>query len=281
MSTASSSLSPTFNPTSHPMGFSWSNGLSSSSAVVYDDYGDKVPPHPGKGWTRFVCVSDTHSRTFPVPAGDVLIHSGDLCSWGTVKQLEVTVDWLVSLPHPTKIVVAGNHDLCLDEDMANVKGLNYNDVSRADVAAAQAMMKSQEARKSGLHYLRHESMQLETNGRTWKVYGSPAAPRYAPGSFQYQTSAEAETIYSRIPRDTEILLTHTPAHGILDLARRGTHAGCKILTATLKELEQCRLHVFGHIHEAHGAVIDKETKQVSVNAAVAWDGHAVIVDLKN
>lgn len=74
-----------------------------SAIVVHDFYGNDVPPHPGQGWTRFVCVSDTHSRTFPLPEGDVLIHAGDLCSWGSVKQLQVTMDWLVSLPHPKKM----------------------------------------------------------------------------------------------------------------------------------------------------------------------------------
>lgn len=30
------------------------------------------------GYTRFVLVSDTHTRTFPVPPGDILLHAGDL-----------------------------------------------------------------------------------------------------------------------------------------------------------------------------------------------------------
>ena len=71
--------------------------------VVHDHYGNDVPPHPGQGWTRFVCVSDTHSKTFSLPDGDVLIHAGDLCSSGSVPQLKVTMDWLVSLPHPKKM----------------------------------------------------------------------------------------------------------------------------------------------------------------------------------
>jgi len=75
----------------------------SSTIVVHDYYGNNVPLHPGQGWTRFVCVSDTHSKTFPLPDGDVLIHAGDLCSWGSVPQLKVTMDWLVSLPHPKKM----------------------------------------------------------------------------------------------------------------------------------------------------------------------------------
>jgi hypothetical protein len=78
-------------------------GRASASIVVHDYYGDDVPPHPGQGWTRFVCLSDTHSKTFAVPTGDVLLHAGDLSSWGTVKQLKVTVDWLLSLPHPVKM----------------------------------------------------------------------------------------------------------------------------------------------------------------------------------
>ncbi len=77
--------------------------VSDSSIIVYDNYGNDVPPHPGQGWTRFVCISDTHSKTCPLPEGDVLIHAGDLCSWGAVMHLQVTVDWLVSLPHPKKM----------------------------------------------------------------------------------------------------------------------------------------------------------------------------------
>ena len=90
-----------------------------------------------------------------------------------------------------------------------------------------------------------------------------------------------EAIYKRIPRDTEILLTHTPAYGVLDMTRRGVNAGCPILTATLAELGQCKMHVFGHIHEAHGVVVH-EGGGVSVNAALLGGyGQAVIVDLKH
>lgn len=253
----------------------------SASITVHDHYGNDVPPHPGQGWTRFVCVSDTHSQTFSVPAGDVLIHAGDLSSWGSVKQLKVTVDWLLSLPHPVKIVIAGNHDLCLDEGSVNSGGLLYSNVSKEDVAMARSMLRSRAARAAGLHYLEHESMELKTGDKVWKVYGSPAAPRYVAGSFQYETHIEAEAIYGRVPRDTEILLTHTPAYGVLDLARRGAHAGCKTLSATLGELTQCKMHVFGHIHEAHGGLIHSDGERVSVNAAmVGGHGQAVIVDLK-
>jgi hypothetical protein len=101
---SSSNLSPvmhafTRNPDPDPS----RDSDTSPIVVVHDHYGNDVPPHPGQGWTRFVCVSDTHSQTFPLPAGDVLIHAGDLSSWGNVKQLKVTVDWLLSLPYATKM----------------------------------------------------------------------------------------------------------------------------------------------------------------------------------
>ena len=69
------------------------------------------PPHPGPAWTRFVCISDNHSETFNVPPGDVLLHSGDLSSWGYVDQLEETIQWLIGLPHPVKVYVtfSNNH----------------------------------------------------------------------------------------------------------------------------------------------------------------------------
>lgn len=59
------------------------------------------------------------------------------------------------------------------------------------------------------------------------------------------------------------------------------HAGCKTLSATLDELKQCRMHVFGHIHEAHGTLVHSDREHVSVNAAMQGNyGQAVIVDLR-
>jgi len=98
-------------------------------------------------------------------------------------------------------------------------------------------------------------------------------------------------IYARIPSDTDILLTHTPPYEVLDKTRRGKNAGCDVLAARLHQLQTCRLHVFGHIHEAHGVSIEgvKEDGddathriyRVSVNAALPLDKRAIVVDLKN
>lgn len=72
--------------------------------IVHLEYDDplNVPSVPS-GYTRFVCVSDTHSRRFPVPDGDVLLHSGDLTNTGTLAEFEQTMDWICGLPHKLKM----------------------------------------------------------------------------------------------------------------------------------------------------------------------------------
>jgi hypothetical protein len=148
----------------------------------------------------------------------------------------------------------------------------------------------------GILYLQHETADvLVPSGKSWKIHGSPSAPRYAAGAFQYETTEEAKgedtplhdhsllkfiDIYDKVPLDIELLLTHTPPLGTLDETRKGKRAGCKHLAEKLKDLNHCRLHVFGHIHEAYGVSVGPES-QVSVNAAIILSKKPIVVDLKH
>ena len=62
-------------------------------------------PKP-EGHTRFVCVSDTHSKTenLEVPPGDVLLHAGDFSQIGMKKEIEEFVSFLKGLPHEHKVL---------------------------------------------------------------------------------------------------------------------------------------------------------------------------------
>lgn len=51
-------------------------------------------------------------------------------------------------------------------------------------------------------------------------------------------------------------LTHGPPFGILDRVTSGEPVGCEALTSRLFQLRP-RLHLFGHIHEDHGALVHK------------------------
>jgi predicted phosphodiesterase len=61
--------------------------------------------------TRIVCISDTHNNTPKLPAGDVLIHAGDLTNQGSYSELERGVEWLEKAEFEVKIVVAGTYSL--------------------------------------------------------------------------------------------------------------------------------------------------------------------------
>ncbi|KAL5490195.1 hypothetical protein ACEPAI_5028 [Sanghuangporus weigelae] len=265
--------------------------MSASSHRVYTSYDlDALPKHPGNPWTRFVCISDTHSRTrLVVPPGDVLIHAGDLSRWGTLSYLQITLDWLRGLPHKVKIIIAGNHDLCLDYKWAGDIRIGLDP---KEMDAAQELVRSEAMRQAGILYLDHQNIEVGLpDGIKWKVYGSPAAPLYASGAFQYASEEEAIEEWSQIPRDVDILITHTPPFGVLDKTRHGKLAGCRTLASRINSLSNCRLHVFGHIHEAHGVNIAKrivsepnrEPHQVdfiSVNAACYSSEMPIIVDIK-
>ncbi|EAU81296.2 hypothetical protein CC1G_07226 [Coprinopsis cinerea okayama7 len=236
----------------------------SIDAVVqleYNEPADLLPlqetehARSGGHWTRFVCVSDTHDHTFPVPNGDVLLHSGDLTSLGRCDELEKTMEWLYGLPHPVKIIVAGNHDLVLHAQWYDMYWTTRHR-RRESTDKALKLLTGKRAKKAGIIYLedRSRTFSLGPGRRNWTVYGSPWSPTPHSRAFSY-SSEGAEEFISSIP-NTDILLTHGPPAGVFDYTAGGDLAGCPVLTSHLSSGRlRPRLHVFGHIHEAHGACI--------------------------
>ncbi|KAF8625848.1 hypothetical protein AX17_006744 [Amanita inopinata Kibby_2008] len=231
--------------------------LSSASEVVHLEYEyqrEPALPHPeGEAWTRFVSISDTHNRgsQFPssVPWGDVLLHAGDLTRMGREEEFEEeVVKWLAGLPHKVKIVIAGNHDLPLHQEWYETDWRGWHE-KKQDRKKVVEMM-----REAGIVYLECEEyrFRVREGGRMWSVYGSPWQPWFFDWAFNYER-AKAHEIVDKFPK-TDILLTHGPPHGVFDETRRGDKVGCEALAARVAQLRP-RLHVFGHIHEAHGAYI--------------------------
>lgn len=67
---------------------------------------------------RVVHISDTHRQhhKYKVPAGDILVHSGDFSQRMRAHEFDAEVGdfnaYLKTLPHKHKIFVAGNHVCC-------------------------------------------------------------------------------------------------------------------------------------------------------------------------
>uniref|UniRef100_A0A671MR63 Metallophosphoesterase MPPED2-like n=1 Tax=Sinocyclocheilus anshuiensis TaxID=1608454 RepID=A0A671MR63_9TELE len=85
------------------------------------------------GHTRFVCVSDTHSRTdgIQMPFGDVLLHTGDFTELGLPSEVKKFNDWLAFLNHCCHHIVC--YFLLVTSVMQNIKWVikDLNQISSA------------------------------------------------------------------------------------------------------------------------------------------------------
>jgi 3',5'-cyclic AMP phosphodiesterase CpdA len=67
---------------------------------------------------KIIAISNTHGlhRSLTIPDGDILIHAGDLTHHGSLEDVQEFNEFLSTLPHPHKIVIADNHDFCFEKD---------------------------------------------------------------------------------------------------------------------------------------------------------------------
>jgi predicted phosphohydrolase len=175
---------------------------------------------------RIVSASDTHlfHRDLAVPDGDVFIHAGDLCRIGTLDELADAAAWIRSLPHETKIVVAGNHDW----------------------AFAREAQAARDILGPGILYL-EDSGAVVDGVRFW---GSPWQPEFMGWAFNLPRGPALAAKWALIPTGLDVLVTHGPPRGIGDRSAVGRE-GCDDLRERVR-VARPRLHIFGHIHEDGG-----------------------------
>ena len=205
-------------------------------------------PYPSLRRTRFVCVSDTHN-TFPkLPAGDVLIHAGDLTNQGSRSELQKTIDWLESTDFEAKIVVAGNHDVTLDKSFYEQYGPYFHNQTLQNAEECRALFQH-----SSLLHLEHETatVMLKQAKTTFNIFGSPFSPAHGLWAFGYTPERAAE-LWDQIPVDADVVVTHTPPKFHLDEHSKRGSIGCVGLREALWRVRPL-LHVCGHVHESRGA----------------------------
>ena len=166
---------------------------------------------------KIVHLSDTHNchhRLRNLPDADVVVHSGDFCMVGSEREAIDFLNWFCDLPYRHKIFIGGNHDDCLYG--ANIDGLDHN-----------------------VHYLCNSGIEIEG----FKFYGVPM--------FMDDCVTDRQNCnYARIPEDTDILITHSPAYGILDFDDNINYGSVEILERLA--MLNLKAHLFGHIHAQHG-----------------------------
>ncbi len=188
---------------------------------------------------RVVAVSDTHtfeSDLGDIPEGDVFVHAGDLVRAGTLDELASVAAWINALPHRHKLVVAGNHDRCFQDDRA----------------AACALL-------PGVVYL--EDGEFTIDGL--RFHGSPWQPAYNDWAFNLARGAPLAEKWRLIRDGVDVLITHCPPEGFGDRSSVEGRQGCSDLRAAVLRLRPM-LHLFGHIHEDGGLITDSATTFVNV-----------------
>ncbi len=166
---------------------------------------------------RILHISDTHGlhrRLTDLPEADVAVHSGDFTMTGSEQEAIDFLNWFCDLPYAHKIFISGNHDDCLYG--ANIDGLDSN-----------------------VHYLCNSGIEIDGV----KFYGVPMFMS------DCVTDRQAKNI-AKIPGDTDVLVTHSPAYGILDFDDNINY-GDEQLLAKVMEIHP-QLHLFGNIHAQHG-----------------------------
>ena len=179
---------------------------------------------------KIVFVSDTHCqhRRINVPDGDVFVHAGDFLLSGNMDELASLQDfntWLGELPHKHKLLTFGNHDRMMEMMPA----------MRAEITNARVFV----------------DQWVEVDGVSF--YLSPWTPRFPEGSDYWKFMRERNqmyTIWERIPPKTDVLVTHGPPYGGLDMTPYG-RAGDEALRRIVARVRP-RIHAFGHIHEGYG-----------------------------
>ena len=188
---------------------------------------------------KLVAISDTHGlhRSLQIPDGDILVHAGDLTRHGTLDDVIEFNDFLGTLPHPHKIVIAGNHDFCFESDREACEKIMTNCI-----------------------YLQDEEVFIDDV----KFYGSPWQPWFYDWAFNLERGPEIRAKWDLIPEGTDILITHGPPYGIRDLTARGDKAGCQDLLEVVEKIKPS-VHFFGHIHEGFGITSHGKTTYINTS----------------
>ena len=199
-------------------------------------------------------VSDCHGLLNNInllPDADVLVIAGDYCPDfnGKYDGAEDQLKWiegefchfLATLNYERIIVVSGNHDFVHYHPETAVRAKNI--------------------------YKNNYIVYLEDSEFIYnrvKFYGSPWQPWFYDWAFNFPRHDPVDgykmavETWSKIPGNTDVLITHGPPYKVLDLTPSGMNVGCVILKDSVLKIRP-KLHVFGHIHLSYGMEVNENT----------------------
>lgn len=180
-----------------------------------------------------------------MPRASAYLCGGDFTMFSKPRSSIIDFNtWLGELGAPV-ILIPGNHESFLEEDPSK----------RSLISNATVLINESVEILGGL-----------------KVWGSPVTPLHG-GAFGMSNPSDRRRLYTTIPEDTEIIITHTPAYGILDSTPQGNYnAGCMELLEAIQRVQPI-LHLSGHIHGAYGT--EEVDGTLYANAALLGPGGGI------
>lgn len=207
-------------------------------------------------------LSDTHGlhnvMLSPLPKADVIIHSGDVSNVGKEDEIIEFIKWFNNLEsYKHKIFIAGNHDFGFEDNRLR----HGHELPWLDRLVEEGKLP-----KLNCIYLEDSEYIINSDefSRPIKVYGSPWQPEFYNWAFNLpRNGVDLEDKWKQIPEDTDILITHGPAYGHLDISPKGhMRVGCELLTMRINEIKPL-IHSFGHIHHSRGIKETSETLYIN------------------
>jgi len=203
-------------------------------------------------------ISDTHGfhEQLVVPIGiDMIIHAGDVSNTRNVgvncNEVALFLNWYENINVKYKLLVAGNHDGSIEHRLINPR--DFKSVT----------------------YLEHEPVEIDGI----KFFGSPYTPTFCDWSFM-KARHNMHELWQEMPQDTNVLITHGPPWGVLDLTINPKNeyevVGDKSLAKRVVNVAP-RYHIFGHIHnceEIQNAGVRSIANRPTtyINASTVTDG---------
>ena len=200
---------------------------------------------------RICIISDKHNhplRNMNLPDADVLLHAGDWTGHGSLVEVEQFNNYCGQVKDKFKygiLCCAGNHELGVEANYTLSKSLLTN-----------------------VSMLTDEAIEIEGV----KFWFSPFSKWFFGWAWNLHPGKELEDKWNQIPEDTNVLITHGPPKFMLDTLPSGEAAGDLELYNRILQLENLRLHGFGHIHAAHG-VKTSVSGMVYANASICTESY--------
>lgn len=193
---------------------------------------------------RLIATSDTHNQLdkIKLPPGDVLCITGDITFNGTFAEMckfNYHLEEIRKVINFKKVIlVEGNHDFYGQKN--GIKAL------KELLPAVDYILQDSGVVIDGVSF-----------------YGSPHQPIFFDWAYNLPSKELIEK-WKLIPKEVDVLLTHTPPLGKRDMTIRKEAVGCRHLLEAIKK-RKVGINIFGHIHNGFG--IDRTPDTIFVNSS--------------